>query len=170
MATNGVNSVNYDGSCTFIRWNLSRIGGFISFELPKLTRKEEKIALLGESYPAVRTPGIYELGDATAELTVVGWKEMLAKLPDRYGDIEFPITTSESTPTVTGAYSTIMDRCRIKEVDPGKLENSEKGRIVKVTLSVILLHERGADGKFKTMGRRPGESPLASPAGQALMF
>ena len=170
MATNGIKSVNYDGSCSKIRWHLSAIGGMIKLSLPEVKKKTEKIPLLGEQWATVITPGMMEVGDATASFTAVGWKEALAKLPDWYMDIEFPITTVEKHVQVTGAYSTILDRCGIIGVKGGDIENSEKGRIVEVTLRVIMVHERGADGVWKTAARRPGENPDASPAARSLMF
>ncbi len=165
---NGVNNKNYDGSCSRIRWNLSSIGGLKSLDLPETTRKSEKIPLIGEVYSTVTTPGSIEVGEAVAVFTAVGWKEALGKLPDRYMEIEFPITTVESLVTIDGDYSTIMDRCSILKVKPGKIEGGEKGREVEVTFQVIMVHERGSDGKWKTAGRRPGEDP--SKAAQALMF
>lgn len=170
MPTNGVNNINYDGSCSFIRFHMTKLGGMTSLDLPDVKKKVEKIAPLGEQYQTIATPGMYEVGDAVAMFTAVGWKVALGKLPDRYGDIEFPITTNERHPTVTAGYSVILDRCQIIGVKGGKIENSEKGRIVEVTMRVILVHEKGEDGKWKTAGRRPGESANASPAAQALMF
>lgn len=170
MPTDGVNNINYDGSCSRIYWHMTKFGGMVSLDLPDVKKKVEKIALLGEQYQTVVTPGMFEVGDAVATFTAVGWKKALGRLPDRYGDIEFPITTNERHVTVTAGYSTILDRCAIIGVKGGKLENSEKGRLVEVTMRVMLVHEKGESGGWKTAGRRPGESPLASPAAQALMF
>lgn len=170
MPINGVNNLNYDGSCSFIRWHMTKLGGMISLDLPDVKKKIEKVAALGEQYPTIVTPGMFEVGDATAVFTAVGWKVALGKLPDRYGDIEFPITTNERHPIVTAGYSVILDRCAILGVKGGKLENTEKGRLVEVTLRVMLVHEKGESGGWKTAGRRPGESPQASPAALALMF
>lgn len=170
MATNGVRTLNYDGSCSRIRWHLSALGGMTKLTLPEVKKKQEKIALLGEVYQTVRTPGVIEVGDATAIFTLVGWKEVLTVLGDRYMELEFPITTNERHVQVTGGYGVIMDRAQIIGVKGGDLENTEKGRMVEVTLSVIMVHERGANGVWVTSARRPGDSPDASPAARALMF
>lgn len=171
MPTNAINGINYDATCTRLRWNLSAIGGFQKFTIPEQKKKTEKIALIGDQYPTVRTPGVMEISDASAVFTVVGWKELLAKLPDEYMSIEFPITTNERHVQVTSSYGTILDRCQIIGQKGGDIEGgSEKNRLIEVTIQVIMIHERGADGRWKTAARRPGANPDASPAARALMF
>lgn len=171
MATNAINGLNYDATCTRIRWNLSALGGFTKFTIPEQKKKVEKIALIGDQYATVRTPGVMEISDATASITAVGWKEMLAKLPDEYSNIEFPITTNERHVQIAGSYGTILDRCQIIGVKGGDIEGgSEKNRIVELTIQVITIRERGADGRWKLAARRPGANPDASPAARALMF
>jgi len=168
MANNGL---NYDAGSARIRWHLSSIGGMTKLSLPEQKKKFEKIALIGDQYQTIVTPGIMEIGDATTAFTAVGWKELLAKLPDEYMSIEFPITTNERHVSIPGSYGIVLDRCQIIGHKGGDIEGgSEKNRIIEVTLRVIMVHERGADGKWKTAARRPGVSPEASPAAKALMF
>lgn len=170
MPTNGIRNLAYDGTCTNIRHNLSKIGGMTKFTPPEMKKKQEVIALLGESWATVRTPGVMDLMTCTSTFTAVGWKEAIVKLGDRYMELEFPITTTERHVQVTGGYSTILDRCQIVGVKGTDHENTEKARLIEVTYSVIMVHERGANGVWITPIKRPGESFETSPAARALMF
>jgi hypothetical protein len=168
--SNGVNHLAFDGGSTRIRVSRSALGGITKLSIPEEKKKVEKIPTIGEAYATIRTPGVVEVGDGEMEMTSVGWRAWLAVLPDQFGDIEFPITTNQRHTQIRGpGYSVILDRCMILGTKQ-EIEASEKGNRVTIPLSVIMLIQRGADGTWKTLARRPGTDVSASPAAQQLMF
>ncbi len=169
MGTNSVNNIALNAASARIRWHLSAFGGFTKLTVPEETVKTEKLVFLGQAYATAYTPGIIEIGDGEAMITTVGWKELLAVLPDIFSEIEFPITVSESHVTLDTNYSLLMDRCSIIGTKQ-EIENSEKARQVTIKLRCMMVKHKGADGAWKTIGRRPGVSPASSPAASALMF
>lgn len=167
---NPANNIALDGSTARIRINASSFGGITKLSIPEEKLKREKIAAIGEAYATIRTPGVVEVGDGELEMTSVGWRAFMAVLPDRFGEIEFPITANQRHYAIPGpGYGVILDRCAILGTKQ-EIEASEKAGKVTIPLSVILLLHRGADGVWKTLARRPGEAPTASGAAQALMF
>lgn len=167
---NAATNIAFDGSTARIRINMSALAGITKLSIPEEKLKREKIAAIGEAYATIRTPGVVEVGDGEMEMTSVGWRAFLAFLPDRFGEVEFPITANQRHYAIPGAaYSVILDRCSILGTKQ-EIEASEKAGKVTIPLSVILLLHRGADGQWKTLARRPGETPTTSAQAQALMF
>ena len=166
----GINGTTFSAASVRLRWNTSALGGVLSLELPEFSIKEEQLVLLGDQTPSVRTEGIAEIGKATATLTGTGWASWLAVLPDQYMNCEFPLTGNQRNVQIPYSYSTILDRCRITKHKPGKWGGDEKSTNHDLELSCMNVLVRGADGQWKTPARRPGDSPLTSPAAQALMF
>jgi hypothetical protein len=162
---------NYDATTARIHWGGLAIPGFTSISLPKQERKSKKEPLIGSMYATVRTPGFIEIGECACEFMLTGWQSALAQLPDQYGSIEFPITVREQHPQIRGSFSTILDRCSIQSVELGKIAaGDESHRKVAVTFQVVMVFERGADGTWKTIGRRPGARIYeASAQAKALM-
>lgn len=170
MATNGVNDIAYDCSTARIRFHLSAFGGVTKMSFPEEKIKNEKIVPIGQQYATIRTRGIVEVGDAEIEMTTVGWKAWLSKLPDAFSEIEFPITVAEVHPQSAGPYSVIWDRVKILGTKQ-EIDNSEKAHRVTIPVSVIMLFHKGSDNQWKTLARRPGQRISgASPAAAALMF
>lgn len=171
MATNGVNDIAYDCGTAYVRMHTTRFGGITKLSFPEEKLKVEKLNTVGGQYATIRTAGVVEVGDGEIEMTTVAWRHWLSKLPDNFGNVEFPITVAEVSPQVAGVpYSVIWDRVRILGTKQ-EIDNSEKAHRVTIPVSVIMLFHRGADGKFKTLARRTGQSGTRpSPAAQALMF
>lgn len=169
MGTNSVNNIALNAASVRVRWHLSAFGGFTKFTIPEETVKREKLVFIGEQYATAYTPGIVEIGDAEAEMTTVGWKEMLAALPDQFSEVEFPITANEGHVTLDTDYTVLMDRCSIIGTKR-EIEASEKANKVTLKLQVMMVAHKGADDSWKTIARRPGDDPSTSPAAQALMF
>lgn len=169
MPISGVNNIALDGSSARIRWHLSSFGGITKISSVEEKKKIEKVTFLGEQYATAVTPGIIEISDLEIEMTSLGWSNLLGALPDQFGEIEFPITANERHVTVAFGYTVCLDRCAILGTKQ-EIEASEKARKVTIPMRCMLIHHKGRDGTKKTVGRRPGVSPLASPAAQALGF
>ena len=145
MGTNSVNNIALNAASARIRWHLSAFGGFTKLTVPEETVKTEKLVFLGQAYATAYTPGIIEIGDGEAMITTVGWKELLAVLPDIFSEIEWPkekppamITIDDRALTFNGTWPAIEV---LKEFQPwnkrtfgatgdfpqGKLNDNDEG-------------------------------------------
>jgi hypothetical protein len=169
MTTNAVNNIVLDGSSARIYLHLSKFGGITKITGIEEKLKQEKVVFLGEQHATARTPGIVEISDIEIVFSSVGWANLLGYLPDQFSDIDFPITCNERHVTLATGYTVLLDEVKLIG-SKQDFEASEKNRLVTVPASVMRIVHKGAAGGKKTLARRPGVSPLVSPAGQALGF
>jgi hypothetical protein len=169
MTTNAVNRIVLDGSSARIRFHMSIFGGITKITGIEEKLKQEKVWFLGEQYATARTPGQVEVSDIEVVMSSVGWANLLGALPDQFSDIDFPITCNERHVTLATGYTVLLDEAKIVGTKQD-IEASEKARMVTIPMSIMRIAHKGRDGSRKTLARRPGVSPLVSPAGQALGF
>lgn len=158
-------NVSFDGSTGRIRFGSLAVG-LTKIGTPKEERKCEKIRLIGDPIARIRTPGIWEVGDAELEMLESTWAGIIyPQLPDQGGSlIDFAITLVDRHPQVVGAYHKVLDRCNIMG-RASEYENTEKGRMVKVAYSCIEVFEKVGAGRWKSLAWRPSDP---SPVAQAL--
>ncbi len=166
MATNGLDDVTWDSTSARLRFGITS-APCTKFDRPKVERKREKVLRVGEELASKRTPGIVDIGDVSAEMLATDWVSVvLPRMPAQgWAGIEFTVTLVRKHPSVTGLYSILMDRCSIVSSEES-VGADEKGAIVKFSLSVMNVFERGADGIWKCMARLPKST---SAQGAALM-
>ncbi|HVE13960.1 MAG TPA: hypothetical protein VNI01_11235 [Elusimicrobiota bacterium] len=169
MSNNAINNLALDGSSARIRLHLSIFGGIEKITGIEEKLKQEKVVFLGERYATARTPGIVEVSDIEIVMSSIGWAALVGALPDQFSEIDFPITCNERHVQLATGYTVLLDQVQIIGTKQD-IEASEKMRRVTIPASVMRIAHKGSDGVKKTLARRPGVSPLVSPAGQALGF
>lgn len=161
-----IRNVAFDGSTGRIRFG-SLAAGLTKIGTPKEERKCEKIRLIGDPVARIRTPGIWEVGDAEIEmLTSTFAGTILPQLPLHGGSlIDFPITLVDRHPQVVGAYHIVLDRCNFMGNEE-TWENSEKAKLIKLPYSCIEVFRKVGAGQWKSMAWRPsaGGPSLAAQA------
>lgn len=135
---------------------------------PKEDVKVEKIRMVGDQLATKRTPGIVDVGDGTIEMLATVYEaQILPRLPKHGGTLtQFVITCTYSHPSVEGSLAYLYDRCRIIGTEDPPVEASEKGAIVKLTVSVMEKSVKGRDGVWKSLALKPG---LPSSTAKALL-
>lgn len=135
---------------------------------PKEDVKVEKIREVGSMHATKRTIGVVDVSDGTIEMLATVYEAMiLPRLPKHGGTLtQFVITSTYSHPSIEGSLGYLYDRARIIGEEDPPVEASEKGAIVKLTVSVMKKWRKGRDGVWKCLGLEPG---LPSSTAQALL-
>ncbi len=166
MAATSVRNMAFDGSTTRIRLSMLALP-CTGFQLPDEKKKIEKSAFLGEQVQTIVTPGMLEIGELIIKTTTLVWaKSLLPRLPDDFGELEFPVTVAQLHPAAPAPYHLLIDRCAIIGTKQN-IENTEKAGVIEITCRCIQMFHWGADRQWKGLTRRPGKP---APATAALMF
>jgi hypothetical protein len=168
MANNALHDTTWDTAASLaLRFGALKVP-LVKLSPPKEDVKVEKIREVGNMLATKRTPGIVEVGDGTAELLASVYEALiLPRMPKHGGTLtQFVITSTYSHPSVEGALGFLYDRCRIIGEEDPAIESSEKGAIVKLTVSVMERWKKGRDGVWKCLALKPG---LPSSTAQALL-
>ena len=159
-----IRNVAFDGSTGRIRFGslaipLTKLG------TPKEERKSSKVRLIGDPVARIRTPGIWDVGDAEFEILVSHWAGYIyPNLPKQGGSLmDFPITLVDRHPQVAAEYHLVLDRCNIM-TRSGEYVNDEKERVYKVGYSCIETFEKVAQGQWKSLAWRPSDGSLSARA------
>lgn len=154
MATS-LRNIAFDGATGRIRFGSVAVP-CLKVTVPKEEVKKEKLAYIGEQIKTVRTLGQLEVGTCEVEMTTAIYAGVILPRLQSHATnlVEFPVTLLERHPQIASPYSIILDRCSIIGTNESK-ENSEKAQIIKLTLDVIQVYRRGADGQWKTLAWKP---------------
>lgn len=160
----GLQDATWDSaSCAKIRFG-AIVVPFMKFTPPKVEVKTEKPPRVGEMLAQKRTPGRGEIGDASGEILLTDYVEFILPRFPRHGAtfVGFVVTNTVGHPSVRGSYAQLIDGCRMTVLEGPELDGSEKGLVKKVSISVINVFEKGADGIWKALNQ------LALPSSQAV--
>lgn len=159
MATSGLIDATWDTASS-----LSVLFGSLKVPLIKLSPakvdiKTEKVRTIGRMLADKRTPGTADIGDCSGEMLATDYVGfILPRMPVQGGTmIELATLIQFNHPSVSLSYSILMDRCRFIAQEGPEIDASEKGAIVKFTMSCMSRHDKGADGKWKALFSKPGQ-------------
>lgn len=161
----GLQDATWDSaSCAKIRMG-AIVVPFMKFTSPKVEVKTEKPARVGEMLAQKRTPGRGEIGDASGEILLSDYAAIILPRFPRHGAtfVGFVITTTITHPSVLGSYAQNLDGCRMTVLEGPELDGSEKGLVKKVSISVMNVFEKGADGIWKALNQTLQPSSLMAP-------
>ena len=164
----GLQDATWDSaSSAEVRFGSSKFS-LVKLSPSKVEIKTEKVARVGESLAGKRTPGRAEVSDPSGEMLATDWfTYVLPRMPQQGGTlIELVTLVTLSHPSVLGDGAILMDRCRFTAIEGPELDGSEKGLIVKFTMSAMAVYHKGADGQWKAYHRIEG---LPSSTAVALM-
>ena len=169
MATlNGLSDVTWDSaSSASIHFGATKVS-LTKLAPAKVTIKTDKIGSVGSMLPNRRTPGKAEIGDFSFELLATDYQaHILPRMPKMGGTmVEFQITARLAHPTIAGSLEVLLDKVRIVEIDGPELDGSEKAVIYKCNANAMNRHDRGSDGKWKSLA---WDTSRPSAEAQALM-
>jgi hypothetical protein len=155
---NGLADCTWDsGVCAFWRFGSTKVA-LTKVTPSKAEVKVEKIRPIGAAIATKRTPGIVEIGDANIELLATDYEEIiLPRMPIHDGTMTgFVITGTVTHPSVKGSFGIVLDGCRTIVEELPEFDGTEKGLLLKLTISVMNVFRKGRDGKLKALGRMPG--------------
>jgi hypothetical protein len=144
--------------------SISVLFGSTKIAITKLTPakvevKTEKIRRVGSMLPDKRTPGVAEISDCTGEMLATDYVGLiLPRMPVQGGTlIELVTLIQFNHASVVGSYSILMDRCRFTAIEGPEIDASEKGAMIKFTMSCMARHDKGADGRWRALFSKPGQ-------------
>lgn len=165
----GLLDVTFDSTTFGIRWGVVKIP-LLTFEVPKVETKVERVRRIAEDQATRTTVGATEIADCSAEVELDVYTEtVLPRMPVHGGHlVTFPIVGRAAASAVDAEYSILLDFCRILTREGPTLsgEGAEKKLVKKLGINVRYVWEMGKDRVWKCSARVPG---LPSESAKALM-
>lgn len=160
---NALNDVAWDSTC-FTCWFGSSKVQPISFEMPEVDTKTEKVARTGEQLPTKRTVGRMEIGRAKFGFDLADYAAVILPVMPLMGGalVEFNITGRVTHPSIKGSWRVMLERCRILKRSGPKLDDSPKGLIKELEIEPMRVWEGAGGSPLVTDANLAGSLPMSS--------
>lgn len=160
---NALNDVTWDSTCVACWFGSTKVQP-TSFEAPDVETKTEKVPRVGEQLATKRTVGRMEIGKLKVEFDLADYTSViLPVMPVMGGSLtELNITARVKHPTVKGAYSLLLERCRIVKRGGPKFDESSKGLVKTLEIEPMRVWEKQEGGQYVTEANLSGSLPMSA--------